>query len=122
MLVYCDHYSEGLSLAEALALTLDTWPADVTPKVHFSSPSTAMRTVEHTDLRTGGRRMVLRWPRPTQHADFIDPFAFIAFLHQAQGLRDFDVMLEAKAKDVALLRLRHDLGRFAPGLPLEERG
>jgi hypothetical protein len=46
MLVYCDHYSEGLSLVEALALTLDTWPAGVTPKIHFSSPSTAMRTCE----------------------------------------------------------------------------
>lgn len=81
-----------------------------------------MRTVEHTDSRTGGRRLVLRSPRPTQHADFIDPFAFIAFLRQAQGLRDFDVMLEAKAKDLALLRLRDDLGRFAPGLLSEEGG
>ena len=119
---FLNHNPEGLSLAEALNLTLDTWPADVTPKVHFSSPSTAMRTVEHKDSRTGGRRMVLRTPRPTQHADFIDPFAFIAFLRQAQGLRDFDVMLEAKAKDVALLRLRADLRRFAPGLLSEEGG
>jgi UV DNA damage endonuclease len=118
---FLNYDPEGLSLTEALALTLDTWPADVTPKIHFSSPSTAMRTVEHTDSRTGGRRMVLRPPRPTQHADFIDPFAFIAFLRQAQGLRDFDVMLEAKAKDLALLRLRDDLGRFAPGLLVGKR-
>jgi len=110
---FLNHNPESLSLTEALALTLDTWPADVTPKVHFSSPSTAMRTVEHTDSGTGGRRLVLRPPQPTQHADFIDPFAFIAFLRQAQGLRDFDVMLEAKAKDLALLRLRDDLSRFA---------
>jgi UV DNA damage endonuclease len=27
----------------------------------------------------------------------------------------FDVMLEAKAKDLALLRLRRDLPRYAPG-------
>jgi UV DNA damage endonuclease len=114
---FLNHNPEDLSLTEALALPLDTWPADVTPKVHFSSPSTAMRTVEHKDSRTGGgRRLVLRPPRPTQHADFIDPFAFIAFLRQAQGLRDFDVMLEAKAKDLALLRLRDDLDRFAPEL------
>jgi len=113
---FLNHNPEGLSLTEALALTLDTWPADVTPKVHFSSPSTAMRTVEHTDSGTGDRRLVLRPPQPTQHADFIDPFAFIAFLRQAQGLRDFDVMLEAKAKDLALLRLRDDLSRFAPEL------
>jgi UV DNA damage endonuclease len=113
---FLNHNPESLSLAEALALTLDTWPADVTPKVHFSSPCTAMRTVERTDPDTGRRRMVLRPPRPTQHADFIDPFAFSTFLRQAQGLRDFDVMLEAKAKDLALLRLRDDLDRFAPEL------
>lgn len=118
---FMNHNPEALSLTEALALTLDTWPPDVTPKVHFSSPSTAMRTVEHPDARTGGRRLVLRPPQPTQHADFIDPFAFIAFLRQAQGLRDFDVMLEAKAKDLALLRLRDDLNRFAPEL-LSVRG
>jgi len=81
-----------------------------------------MRRLEHTDSRTGGRRLVLRRPRPTQHADFIDPFAFFAFLRQAQGLRDFDVMLEAKAKDLALLRLCDDLCRFAPELLLEEGG
>ncbi len=118
---FMNHNPEALSLTEALALALDTWPADVTPKVHFSSPSTAMRTVEHTDRRTGSRRLVLRRPQPTQHADFIDPFAFIAFLRQAQGLRDFDVMLEAKAKDLALLRLRDDLDRFAPELGPEVR-
>jgi UV DNA damage endonuclease len=119
---FLNHNPESLSLAEALALTLDAWPKEVTPKIHFSSPRTAMRTMERTDPDTGKRRMVLRPPRPTQHADFIDPFAFIAFLRQARGLRDFDVMLEAKAKDLALLRLRDDLGRFAPGLLLEEGG
>jgi UV DNA damage endonuclease len=113
---FLNHNPEGLSLTEALALTLDTWPTEVTPKIHFSSPRTAMRTMERTDPDTGKRRMMLRPPRPTQHADFIDPFAFIAFLRQAQGLRDFDVMLEAKAKDLALLRLRDDLDRFAPDL------
>jgi UV DNA damage endonuclease len=119
---FLNHNPEGLSLTEALALTLDTWPPDVTPKVHFSSPSTAMRTVEHRGSHKRGRRLVLRRPRPTQHADFIDPFAFITFLRQTQGLRAFDVMLEAKAKDLALLRLRDDLDRFAPGLLSEEGG
>jgi UV DNA damage endonuclease len=118
---FLNYNPEGVSLAQALALTLDTWPTDVIPKIHFSSPCTAMRTVEHTDSRSGGRRLVLRRPRPTQHADFIDPFAFFAFLRQTQGLRDFDVMLEAKAKDLALLRLRDDLSRFAPELLSEER-
>ena len=34
-------------------------------------------------------------------------------MRAARGL-DFDVMLEAKAKDLALLRLRPDLLRYAP--------
>ena len=34
-------------------------------------------------------------------------------MRQAEGL-DFDVMLEAKAKDLALLRLRSDLLDYAP--------
>jgi len=57
---FLNHNPEGLPLTEALALTLDTWPAGVTPKIHFSSPSTAMRTLEHKDSRTGGKRLVLR--------------------------------------------------------------
>jgi hypothetical protein len=40
----------------------------------------------------------------------IDPIGFEHFLTTtAAGLRDFDVMLEAKAKDLALLRLREQL-------------
>ncbi len=43
------------------------------------------------------------------HADLVDPLAFELFLaHTAAGL-DFDVMLEAKGKDLALLRLREQL-------------
>jgi hypothetical protein len=43
------------------------------------------------------------------HADLIDPIAFAEFLRgPALGLR-FDVLLEAKAKDLALLRLREQL-------------
>ena len=32
------------------------------------------------------------------------------------GLRPFDIMLEAKGKDLALLRLREQIGQFAPEL------
>ena len=49
----------------------------------------------------------------TGHADFCNPFEFATFMRVAEGL-DFDVMLEAKAKDLALLRLRPDLLRYAP--------
>ena len=34
----------------------------------------------------------------------------------ADGLADFDVMLECKRKDLALLRLREDLERYAPDI------
>ena len=45
------------------------------------------------------------------HADLIDPMVFAHFVGEtAAGLRDFDVMLEAKAKDLALLRLREQVG------------
>ena len=39
------------------------------------------------------------------------PIAFGRFLDDAAGARDFDVMLEAKAKDLALLRLREQLAQ-----------
>jgi hypothetical protein len=38
---------------------------------------------------------------------------FVTMMRQLEGL-EFDVMLEAKAKDLALLRLRSDLTRIAP--------
>jgi UV DNA damage endonuclease len=59
---------------------------------------------------------VLQPPIWTRHSDYIHPFEFIAFLREAAGLRPFDVMLEAKAKDLALLRLREDVQRYAPDL------
>jgi UV DNA damage endonuclease len=39
----------------------------------------------------------------------IDPIAFEAFLATTAAGLDFDVMLEAKGKDLALLRLREEL-------------
>ena len=92
----------------ALELALGTWPAGVTPKIHFSSPRT---DVEQRSRRVGRRvERSLVLPQLRAHADLIDPIAFGQFLaHTAAGL-DFDVMLEAKAKDLALLRLRDQLG------------
>ena len=46
--------------------------------------------------------------RSFAHADDIDPISFEPFIRDAPE-RDFDVMLEAKAKDLALLRLREQL-------------
>ena len=60
-----------------------------------------------------GRRVerALVLPDLRLHADLIDPVAFEGFLrHTANGL-DFDVMLEAKGKDLALVRLREQMQR-----------
>lgn len=113
---FLNHNPEGMTLTEALRLALSTWPAGVTPKVHFSSPRTEMRLISHTDAASGQRHTVVRPPLTTQHADFANPFEFIAFLRTTQDLPDFDVLLELKAKDLALLRLRRDVARFAPEL------
>jgi UV DNA damage endonuclease len=56
----------------------------------------------------------LKLPTWTEHADFCNPFAFIDLLSELDGLPDTDIMLEAKARDVALLKLREDVARFAP--------
>lgn len=115
---FCCNNPEGMSLVEALVSCLATWPANVPPKVHFSSPRTAMVVIEHRDAMSDRARRRTRAPRPTQHADYVDPFAFTDFLRAAwsSGLPDFDVMLEVKARDLALLRLREDMGRFAPDM------
>jgi UV DNA damage endonuclease len=94
---------------EAMAAAFATWPAGTTPKVHFSSPR--LDVVERV---TRTRRRVTRHsvlPQLRSHADLIDPIAFEYFIRSAAGGRPFDVMLEAKAKDLALLRLRDQLGR-----------
>jgi UV DNA damage endonuclease len=72
-----------------------------------------MRAVERTDRETGKKKSVLQPPIWTGHADFVHPFEFVSFLRQMAHL-EFDVMLEAKAKDLALLRLRQDLLKYAP--------
>ena len=107
---------DGQPLREALAACLATWPAGVRPKVHFSSPRTEMRIAEQQDPETGRRVQRLQAPVWTRHSDYIHPFEFIAFLRETADLPPFDIMLEAKAKDLALLRLREDLQRYAPDL------
>jgi UV DNA damage endonuclease len=100
---------------EALRLALDTWAPGVTPKIHYSSPRLDMGESVKQVGRTKVRKPVM--PDLRNHADLIDPIAFEAFLvHAAAGSQDFDVMLEAKAKDLAALRLRDQLA--ARDLPL----
>ncbi len=98
---------DGIPDREALERALATWPDGVAPKIHFSSPKTAMEEKR----RRSGRRVERSWvlPQLRAHADVIDPIAFEHFLRDTASGLDFDVMLEAKAKDLALLRLRDQL-------------
>lgn len=99
-------------LDDALATALATWPPQRRPKIHVSTPRTTLRL-----LQIGGR-VYPAPPLPNQHSDFLDPFACIDLLRTARDLRlrPFDIMLEAKAKDLALLRLREQIAHFAPDL------
>lgn len=104
---------EGTDMRQTLEAILRTWPDDVRPKVHFSSPRTELRQLVRKDRKTGKSVTVNAAPVWTGHADFVNPFEFITFMRVAEGLT-FDVMLEAKVKDLALIKLRPDLTRYAP--------
>jgi UV DNA damage endonuclease len=127
---------EGLPLRPTLDRFVASWPTGVRPKMHFSSPRTEMREIKRkvTDkdraaLRAGRElkgqllaaplkessriKTVLLPPVWTGHADYTNPFEFATFMRAAEGL-EFDVMLEAKAKDLSLLKLKADLLRYAP--------
>jgi len=100
---------DGIPDREALEAALATWPDGQVPKIHYSSPKTAMEERK----RRVGRRVERSWvlPQLRAHADMVDPIAFEHFLRDTATGLDFDVMLEAKAKDLALLRLRAELAQ-----------
>lgn len=83
----------GYGLEELLPDIFDTWKGEFfTPKVHFSSPRSCK------DYRS--------------HADDINPEDFLEFIKLAGPVgRDFDIMLEAKKKDLTLLELSEKLER-----------
>lgn len=95
-----------LAVGEAARRALATWPEGVTPKVHFSSPRLDARIV------TRGKREVEAPPLLSQHADYVNPWEFAGFLREVGREAEFDVMLEAKMKDAALLKLRADLTKY----------
>lgn len=106
------HNPERLPLDLALGLALATWPPGARPEVHLSSA----RSEAHLLPPRSGQPARVLPPRPGQHADFIALNDLIDLLHAARGLPPFDLMLEAKAGDLALLRARTDLARYAPDL------
>ena len=96
-----------MSDREAIAAALATWPSHVRPKIHYSSPRLDIETRKARRGRRVERQIVL--PQLRAHADLVDPIGFERFMLDVAADRDFDVMLEAKAKDLALMRLREQL-------------
>lgn len=93
----------GMPMGDAARAALGTW-GSILPKVHFSSPRLDSRTVVR------GKKEVVVPPLLSQHADYVHPWEFAAFLREV-GPLPFDVMLEAKQKDAALLKLRADMDK-----------
>lgn len=106
------HNPEDLALDLALGLALATWPSAVRPEVHLSS----QRGEAHLLPERAGQAARILPPRPGQHADYVALSDLERLLAAARGLPPFDLMLEAKAGDLALLRLRHELAQRAPVL------
>ena len=106
---------ERLELLPTLARMLATWPAGVRPKIHFSCARTEMRELKRKNRTSGKQETVLQPPVWTGHADYNNPFETLMFLRSIAHLQT-DVMLEAKAKDLSLMRLRNDMLRYAPEL------
>jgi UV DNA damage endonuclease len=103
------HDPDGIADAEAMRLAFATWPSGTVPKIHYSSPRLDVEERKRKVGRRVERRPAL--PQLRAHADLVDPIGFEYFLRgaAAAGAGDFDVMVEAKGKDLAVLRLREQL-------------
>lgn len=94
MVVDIHHHNcinNGENIQDLIPKIFDTWIGEeFNPKIHFSSPKSP------SNFRS--------------HADEIDLEEFLSFLEAVKPLnKDFDIMLEAKNKDVALLNLSKKL-------------
>ena len=93
---------EGMDTSDAAQDCMETWSGwGACPKVHFSS----------SRLNWGFRYGIgveARRPNWVSHAELADPFAFAAFIRSLKGMVP-DMMIEAKAKDVAVVELRQAL-------------
>ena len=96
---------------EACVASLKTWGTNGRPKIHYSSPRIENRVIKRIDKETGKKKAFEANALMTQHADFIDPDVFIPFARGVKQLGgiEFDVMCEAKSKDLAVIQLREDL-------------
>ena len=101
-----------LSMREALSRALATWPEGQTPKIHYSSPRTESQEQARKNGKTGKMENYQTAPENRLHADYINPMEFLYFLEKTEGLRPFDIMVEAKSKDLAVLKLKKDLAKY----------
>lgn len=84
---------------EALRRCLQTWPAGQLPKTHYSDQRTG-----EVQVRVKGKGTRMQAAAVGSHADYIDPAEFVAYIERAGDLH-FDVMFEAKAKELAAVRV-----------------
>lgn len=81
--------NQGEKIKTLWPAIVNTWTKEI-PKIHFSSPRDAKNE--------------------RAHADYITSNAFYSFFQEIKEFnRDFDVMIEAKQKDKALLKLLDEL-------------
>ena len=106
----CVHPAD-MTHEEACCAALSTWPSDCRPKVHHSSPRIENREIVRMDKESGKKKAFEAAPLLSQHADYVDAPVFIDYVRavKARCGREFDVMVEAKAKDLAVLKLKEDL-------------
>lgn len=84
----------SVKVKELIGDVFNTWKGEIfPPKIHLSSPKSPK------EIRS--------------HHDYINPDEFVAFLKEIIGLTsDFDVMIEAKMKDMALIKLMEDMSKY----------
>lgn len=86
--------NEGEDIGDLLEEIFNTWNDEsIPPKLHFSTPK--------------------EFENDRKHADYIDADNFVSFIKLVKSKvnRDMDVMIEAKKKDKAMLKLIEDLKR-----------
>lgn len=89
----CNKCNEDLEYL--LPKIFKTWDNDMLiPKMHFSSPR--------------------EFENDRKHSDYIDAKSFLEFIYTVKEVvnKDFDIMIEAKKKDITLNKLVNDLKNF----------
>jgi UV DNA damage endonuclease len=119
--------SSSVDLGAAVAATTATWPPGTRPKVHLSSVRTTLQdalpdppSARGRGTRRSASTSAIGYPKLANHADLVSPWDLEAVVRAAPC--PVDVMLEAKAKDLAILWLRTILPRVLPDVfAAEER-